>query len=83
MLFSPPKCLSGNFCLKALGESRHGLPSKRLSGTSFNFLIWKNESNQTHVSGQTLRRAPLCTPLRGFGLAESAKRLTQIGGVII
>ena len=24
--------------------------------TSFNFLIWKNESNQTHVSGQTLKR---------------------------
>jgi hypothetical protein len=37
-----------------LEEIRHGLPNKRLSGTSFNFLIWKNESNQTHVSGQTL-----------------------------
>jgi hypothetical protein len=53
-----PQCLSGNFCLKALGESRYGLPSKRLSGTSFNFLIWKNESNQTHGSGRTL------TPVR-------------------
>jgi hypothetical protein len=49
------KCPSGNFCLKALEEIRHGLPNKRLSGTSFNFLIWKSESNQTHVSGQTLR----------------------------
>ena len=49
------KCPSGNFCLKALEEIRHGLPNKRLSGTSFNFLIWKNESNQTHVSGQTLK----------------------------
>jgi hypothetical protein len=48
------ECPSGNFCLKALEEIRHGLPNKRLSGTSFNFLIWKNESNQTHVSGQTL-----------------------------
>ncbi len=48
------KCPSGNFCLKALEEIRHGLPNKRLSGTSFNFLIWKNESNQTHVPGQTL-----------------------------
>jgi hypothetical protein len=38
-----------------LEEIRHGLPNKRLSGTSSNFLIWKNESNQTHVSGQTLR----------------------------
>jgi hypothetical protein len=38
-----------------LEEIRHGLPNKRLSGTSSNFLIWKNESNQTHVSGQTLK----------------------------
>jgi len=42
-----------------LEEIRHGLPNKRLSGTSFNFLIWKNESNQTHVSGQTLRISEL------------------------
>ena len=32
-----------------------GFPTSVFSGTSFNFLIWKNESNQTHVSGQTLR----------------------------
>ena len=51
------ECPSGNFCLKALEEIRHGLPNKRLSGTSFNFLIWKNESNQMHVSGQTLRNS--------------------------
>src|ERR1039458_2339933 len=50
-----PKCLSGNFSLKTLDESRHGLPHMLLSGTSFNFAIWKSESNQTHVSGRTLR----------------------------
>ena len=33
------KCPSGNFCLKALAEIRHKLPNKRLSDTSFNFLI--------------------------------------------
>src|ERR1017187_1634706 len=49
------KCLSGNFSLKTLDESRHGLPNMLLSGTSFNFAIWKSESNQTHVSGRTLR----------------------------
>src|ERR1035441_2047029 len=51
------KCLSGNFSLKTLDESRHGLPNMLLSGTSFNFAIWKSESNQTHVSGRTLRAA--------------------------
>jgi hypothetical protein len=50
-----PECLSGNFSLKTLDESRHGLPNMLLSGTSFNFAIWKSESNQTHVSGRTLR----------------------------
>jgi hypothetical protein len=40
--------------LKALDENQHGLPSKRLSGTSFDFVVWKNESNQPHVSGRTL-----------------------------
>ena len=40
--------------LKALDESQHGLPSKGLSGTSFDFVVWKNESNQPHVSGRTL-----------------------------
>jgi hypothetical protein len=40
--------------LKTLDESRHGLPNMLLSGTSFNFAIWKSESNQTHVSGRTL-----------------------------
>src|ERR1017187_9185744 len=49
------KCLSGNFSLKTLDERRHGLPNMLLSGTSFNFAIWKSESNQTHVSGRTLR----------------------------
>src|ERR1039458_8824595 len=48
------QCLSGNFSLKTLDESRHGLPNMLLSGTSFNFAIWKSESNQTHVSGRTL-----------------------------
>jgi hypothetical protein len=36
-----------------------GFPTSVFSGTSFNFLIWKNESNQTHVSGQTLRMATI------------------------
>ena len=48
------KCPSGNFCLKALEEIRHGLPNKASFRHPFNFLIWKNELNQTHVSGQTL-----------------------------
>ena len=43
-----------NLLLKALDESQHGLPSKRLSGTSFDFVVWKNESNQPYVSGRTL-----------------------------
>ena len=45
--------------MKTLDESRHGLPNMLLSGTSFNFAIWKSESNQTHVSGRTLRRKVL------------------------
>src|ERR1039457_3192562 len=53
------KCLSGNFSLKTLDESRHGLPNMLLSGTSFNFAIWKSESNQTHVSGRTLSTSDL------------------------
>ena len=54
--FLTAKCLSGNFSLKILDESRHGLPNILLSGTSFNFAVWKSESNQTHVSGRTLSK---------------------------
>src|SRR3970040_2191532 len=51
---SRSKCLSRNFCSKTLDESCHRLPSNRLSDASFGFLVWKNESSQTHVSGRTL-----------------------------
>src|SRR5271167_2281658 len=70
------KCLSGNFCLKALDESRHGLPSKCLSGTSFDFLVWKNESNQTHVSGRTL--SIRCRPWRQCGKVGIPLALTDV-----
>jgi len=51
--------------LKALDENQHGLPSKRLSGTSFDFVVWKNESNQPHVSGRTLTlQLPFCFKVR-------------------
>src|ERR1017187_6509823 len=79
--FFGSKCLSGNFSLKTLDESRHGLPNMLLSGTSFNFAIWKSESNQTHVSGRTLRNnAPLIfrpSLINCGGVISASSFLTQ------
>jgi hypothetical protein len=53
-----PQCLSGKLCLKALDKSWDRSLNKH-SGASFRrdlvFLAQKDESNQTHLSGRTLR----------------------------
>jgi hypothetical protein len=69
--------------LKALDENQHGLPSKRLSGTSFDFVVWKNESNQPHVSGRTLKTKAGHQRIVRHGHLPEREIMTGIGSVAV